>query len=434
MKRWLIFSLVACLTGCGGGGGGSATGSGNADSKPVISNLQYSPNVALQFASGGTQIVTGSIDFADAGKDLATIDLTSTDGSNITSPVQGAAGLASGTIQAWLQVDTSKIGKFNFQVSAIDNAGLRSNSLSGTFEVKANDTGSSWTQRSLGVSSGSSFWQKRVRWSGSMFISVGAGIFTSQDGITWTQREPNITTSLNDVIWIGGQFIAVGDGGAVITSPDGISWTSRSIPSVASPTLNGVTGSSSHLVAVGTQIDQTSGNTVTLVLTSPDGINWAVVPLTVQAALNAVVWSGSQFVAVGTALGQSNAQPLTLASADGTNWTSTQLIITGLSTLYDVAWSGSRYVAVGYAGAVTSTDGANWQQTGQGVVSGNYAVGWSGQRFMICGLTYCQTSVDGIQWQSAAMLPGLGPLVYGLAWNGSQWVVVGTSSYVATSP
>jgi hypothetical protein len=136
---------------------------------------------------------------------------------------------------------------------------------------------------------------------------------------------------------------------------------------------------------------------------------------------------------VGTGLGQSNAQPIVLTSTDGLAWTSQRLDMIGLSGFYDIAWGGSRFVAVGYAGGATSIDGVTWQQTGAGTLGANQAIGWSGNRFLSCGVVYCQVSTDGLQWGST-QLPGVGPNVYGVAWNGTRWVVVGTNSYVASSP
>ena len=44
---------------------------------------------------------------------------------------------------------------------------------------------------------------------------------------TWLDRTPAGMYLLNDVIWNGAQFVAVGNAGAILTSPDGIAWTDR---------------------------------------------------------------------------------------------------------------------------------------------------------------------------------------------------------------
>ncbi len=405
----------------------AAAGAAPVDSTPSISNLQFFPSSAFQGEGNGTLIVTGTFDFSDQGGDLSTLYITMSDGSTLSAPIEGVSGDLSGTIQGQLEADTGTVGQFEFQVYVTDSGGRKSNILTGTFTVNLNDSGSTWTIQSL--PSASSLWLKRVRWSGTLFVTVGASgsVFTSPDAVTWTERFTGVPSTLNDIIWTCNQFIIVGENGTILTSADGTGWSSQTIP--GSPVLNGITASSGLIVAVGKRLDSEAG----LIITSTDGVTWSPIPGTIQASLYAVVWSGTQFIAVGSTLGLPNAEAIAFTSPDGINWTSHNLSFTTISSLYDVAWNGSRFVAVGYAGGVTSTDGINWQQTGVGVISANNAIGCSGQRFMTCGTVYCQSSTDGLQWQSI-QLPGTGPSIYGLVWNGSKWVAVGSNSYVATSP
>ena len=52
-----------------------------------------------------------------------------------------------------------------------------------------------------------------------------AGIYESADLTNWTRRDPDGNEpSLNDVVWNGSEFLAVGDGGRVLTSADGAAW------------------------------------------------------------------------------------------------------------------------------------------------------------------------------------------------------------------
>jgi hypothetical protein len=433
IRSALLVLLVSISLACSGGGGDGG-GSSPVDSTPSISNLQFFPNTALQNDGNGTLTVIGTFDFTDQGKDIATLYIVSFDGSTLSAPIEGVSGEASGTIQGTLEVDTTTVGQFSFELYVTDSAGNKSNTLTGTFVVTVNDTGSHWSVQTLPTSS--SLWLKRVRWSGSLFVTVseGGSIFTSPDAVTWTERASVVSSMLNDVTWTGNQFVVVGDNGKILTSADAQTWFEQVIPpAIINPVLNGIASSSSLIVAVGTQWDSGASTDVGLIMTSSDGVIWTSVPGTIPAALYAVIWSGNQFVAVGSTLGQPNAEAIAFTSPDGITWTSRPMSFTGLASLYDIAWNGSRFVAVGYAGAVTSTDGSTWQQTGLGVVGPNQAIAWSGQRFITCGTVYCQLSTDGLQWQSA-QLPGVGPSVYGITWNGTKWVVVGSSSYVATSP
>jgi hypothetical protein len=428
-SRFLSFATVLALAACGGGGGGTP------DSTPSISNLQFAPTSVLQYDGDGHAGVGGTLAFTDKGGDLATLHLATSQGQRIEEPIAGAAGIKSGTISGGIEIDTSVIGRYTFEIYVIDAGGRRSNTLSGTFEVAVNDTGVRWTPRSLPLPSGSSVVLTAVVRGGALFVAVGDGIFTSPDGITWTeQRLTSVVPRLNDVAWNGSRYVAVGDGGVVLTSPDGAAWTIQPVPTLLEPVLSGVAASGNRYVAVGRQWSTTTSTYAELILTSPDGANWSEATPSHSMVLNGITWSGSKFVAVGSLLGGPNAEAAVLVSSDGLAWT--RHAVGALSSLGEIAWNGSQFVATGYAGAVRSPDGVTWTQVGQGTV-GDGAIAWSGQRFLVCSIVYCQSSTDGVQWGSAGQLPGIGPYVRGLAWDGTKWVAVGTASgttLLLTSP
>ena len=103
----------------------------------------------------------------------------------------------------------------------------------------------------------------------------------------WRSRVPQGNT-LYDVTYSGGQFVGVGGSGAIITSPDGIAWAVRA--SGTSATLRGVAGSGSVYVAVG------ENGTI---LSSYDGHTWAAQSGGAALNLTDIAWSGSEFVARG---------------------------------------------------------------------------------------------------------------------------------------
>jgi hypothetical protein len=399
---------------------------------PVISNLQFSPTALLQFDGDGTSFVAGTIDFSDPGRDLASLTLV-TQGQSLTTPISGITGMASGSLQGALTVDTRTIGSYPFEVYVTDAGGRRSNSLTGTFAVRPNDSGERWTVRSLPLPSGSTVTLRRVRWLASQFVAVGEGIFTSPDGISWTERQGGVTSRLEDVAWKDGQFVAVGGDGTVLTSPDGATWTRQVTPAVQWPELSGVAASGDRFVAVGRQYIPVSGDHVSLILTSTDGAVWTEVLPRQSVSLNRVVWTGERFVAVGSSSGDPTASAVALVSPDGLAWTRHAVGSTSITGRYDLAWSGSQFVAVGYGGAARSSDGVSWQQVGVGSFTSSDAIGWSGQRFLACGVVYCQSSSDGVDW-TYRQLPGTGASVRGLAWADTRWVAVGNASLVLTSP
>jgi hypothetical protein len=122
------------------------------------------------------------------------------------------------------------------------------------------------------------------------FVAVGDNgyIATSFDGITWTYRNVGTSYDFQAVTFGNNTFVAVGDG--VFTSPDGITWTERAVPQPApectwdkklNAQLKAVTYGNGMFVAVGCIVCETLGTSPIFpsviryqVLVSPDGINW----------------------------------------------------------------------------------------------------------------------------------------------------------------
>jgi len=91
-------------------------------------------------ATGTT--VNGSINFVDSGGDLSTLTLTITDvsGSQVstsTTPIQGVSGQTSGMISGSFQVSPIAVGPYTIHVMVTDTGDLRSNELTGPFEIVA---------------------------------------------------------------------------------------------------------------------------------------------------------------------------------------------------------------------------------------------------------------------------------------------------------
>lgn len=417
-----LASLLLAAVGCSGGGS-------DADSTPTLGNLHVSRTQAFWNEGGGTVQISGSVDFTDGGGDLAAMHLTSPAGDHIDVPISGAGGQKSGTLMATLVVDTTTVGHYTFEVYATDGGNRRSNTLSGTFDIVPDDTGTAWTVRTLPLPAESIFLH-RVRWLDGAFIAAGTNLLTSPDGISWTAGPAG---SFEDVAWTGTQLVAVGYPN-VVTSPDAVTWTPSTLPAANQGQVHGIAASPARMVAVGTEVGlDFYSTTIPLIATSTDGVTWTKLPQTFSADLRSIVWSGTQFVAVGTRLGESLAAGIALTSPDGLTWTATTIDV--VSTLKDVAWNGVRFVAVGYPWGVTSTDGITWERSGVAILGSEDAIAWSGTRFLACGVVTCATSTDGLQWQTNIQ-PGL-TMVNGVAWGGTRWVAVGVTNgiaAVATSP
>jgi len=98
--------------------------------------------------------------------------------------------------------------------------------------VSVSRDGDEWDVHSFGAGD-----LRKVRWVArhGLLIGVGSAVYTSSDGIIWTQRTPAGGPNLNDVMWtsvmVGGEdythYCAVGDGGTIITSEDAVHWKVR---------------------------------------------------------------------------------------------------------------------------------------------------------------------------------------------------------------
>ena len=245
----------------------------------------------------------------------------------------------------------------------------------------------------------------------------------------WAQRYSGTNHRLYDVVWCGSQFVVVGEGGTILTSPDGEEWTQRD--SGTEGWLRSVTWDGSKYVAV-------SGNTI---LTSPDGIAWKA--LTLEKTLLApysIAWSGDQFVAVGRWWSL-------LWSSDGVDWdhfSSTHQA----PWLMDITWGNNQFVAVGVKGLndpsdptygyiMTSPDGrwGNWTERHSGVGGeSSYINGvtWSGSQFLAVGASgLVLTSPDGVTWTRRTWRQF--PSLLDVTWGCNQFVAVGWNGVILNS-
>ena len=136
LRTLFVGIAIASLAACGGGGSG-----GSDPTPPQLSNLTFSPTDTAQ-TKGGTFAVQGTVDFADAGGDLSSLNVVVMDAagkqvSSTSTPVQAASGQRSGTIQGSVTVPTSNVGTFTFKLTATDAGGSVSNVLTGTFRIVA---------------------------------------------------------------------------------------------------------------------------------------------------------------------------------------------------------------------------------------------------------------------------------------------------------
>ncbi|MCH9650305.1 MAG: hypothetical protein K0U98_18875 [Deltaproteobacteria bacterium] len=112
----------------------------------------------------------------------------------------------------------------------------------------------------------------RVASDGDGYVAVGSSfsggeIWRSDDGLAWQQASFDNGANLNDVIWTGTEFVAVGQDGRITASGTGEIWTERD----SSTTLDliAITGDTNQMVALGRD---------GLIATSQDGVLWQSTP------------------------------------------------------------------------------------------------------------------------------------------------------------
>jgi hypothetical protein len=246
----------------------------------------------------------------------------------------------------------------------------------------------------------------------------GNGIADCNDevcGEIWTSITTASTNGLRDIAWNGTSYVGVGYGSIVLTSPDGINWTDQSPGPIER--LYGITWGNGQFVAVGWN---------GFIGTSPDGITWTSQNSGTSQRLYGVIWTGTQYLVVG-----GNTGSTILTSPDGNTWTSrTSSVSNGIQS---VAWNGSRLVAVGgFGDIISSSDGVNWTVEISGTIEHLTDVIWSGAEFVAVGNAgTILTSPDGINWTSQPS--NTSEHLTGAAWGAGKYVVTGTAGTVITS-
>ena len=428
MKALVGISTLGLALACGGSSGTSGGGDLDNGTAPIISNLQYAPTSAVLNQGGGTVTLAGTFDFSDPDGDVTTLRLATATG-NLDTPIQGAAGVKSATLNGAFAVSTTQLGHFTFQVSLLDGKGHQSNSLPGFFDVTPDDSGAIWTQRWDPIMSGISY--KGVACSGNQYVVVGSSgaIIKSPDGHAWSMSTSPVSVDLYRATWAGSQFVVVGDQGTILTSPDGAAWTLRRSTGVSGDILYSVAWSGSTLVAVG-------GGTV---LRSQDGITWAPATTPSGGTLYAVASSGSGFLAVGG----DPVSGLAWTSADGLTWQASALP-SGSRGFTSLVWSGSHYIVTGPGTSTTpgttyvTTDGTDWSSPNL-YFGGAREVAWSGYHFLFYGgfsygLPGHLVPLDLASNGTIGLLYPTTDLAGQMVWAHNQWLGLGSPGYIWTSP
>jgi hypothetical protein len=189
-----------------------------------------------------------------------------------------------------------------------------------------------------------------------MFVAVGwpGAIYNSTNGQDWSSYSSS-SANILAVTSGNGMFVAVGDGVSfstgkttnrnIFTSPDGINWTERlsgaGVRNVHA--INGVAYGNGRFLAI---------DDAHYIYTSTTGLSWSKSFLPINSANTALTFCNGQFI-VPAGPGSN------LISTDGTSWNS--LSNNSATTFQKIIYANGCYVAVsGFTTFFTSTDAINW--------------------------------------------------------------------------
>ncbi len=219
---------------------------------------------------------------------------------------------------------------------------------------------------------------------GLMLIAAAAAV-TSSPYWNWRNPLPH-GNDFNAVAYGGGQFVAVGRGGAISCSPDGQNWTTA-ISGTTVELTDVVYGNGQFVVA---------SYALNGVLVSNDGRTWIrpVIPPSYEwLRATRLAFGSGRFVVAGDS-------GYVASSTDGRTWSAGA---SGLSSIItDIAYGGDRFVAVTDTGETCySTDGQHWTIGGfTGTPSPIFRtrVAYGDGRWLTLGSGRVATSTNGLTW------------------------------------
>jgi len=231
--------------------------------------------------------------------------------------------------------------------------------------VYTSGDGVAWTNQWLGSGT---YRCDGVAYGNGTYVIVGQPdlVFTSTNLIHWAQHVSAVTNfrSFADIIFAGGQFVAVSGKGAIQTSVDGTNWIARE-----SGTTNGL-----RRIAFGNGTFVAAGERGVLVR-STDGTNWLSQYSISGSEISGVGFGANKFVAtdfLGTLM----------LSSNGSDWTITEVVPGRF--FFDITYENGGFVGVVSFGIYTSPDGLVWTSRARSRFGG-YAAAYGNRTFVVAG-------------------------------------------------
>jgi hypothetical protein len=269
-------------------------------------------------------------------------------------------------------------------------------------------------------------------------ISDNSEIYSSSDGITWTDTNGgignmNACIKYNETYWIAlskqyGQFIK---------SYDGITWTPGTVNTIPSNANFEFDWNGAYWLGAYFNNDSVT------ILTSTDGLNWTGTNGSgIDTTINSVLWVPTLSKWVITYVSELRYS----TSSDGISWTIYEEALSWNDTYYlngdvntnvsspgytasKLKWGGSNII--GYSpnnNAIYSSDGITWAQTN--LLSGIHidTIDYNETIWMAISYNGISTSLDGITWTSVHTFDVAGLMIYSsiIRWNGTYWLTYST--------
>ena len=287
-----------------------------------------------------------------------------------------------------------------------------------------------------------------VAYGNGRFVAVGdnGSIVTSSNGLDWVLNPSGVSNQLNTIIFAAGRFVAGGSSGLILWSDDGLSWSTGSFPQPSDVDTIGFGVGTNFPDGLFVSVSSTnafpgSPRNAT-VITSSNGINWAITPAFVAGSIfgpyRSIASGNDRLVASGTAT-PGTPSPVAIVSTSGGFWSPALGGPSGPVAFGNgfFVLAASFHVASNSASllALTSTTGSSWVQPSQtfsGQVFASQAACIGGGRFVVVGDTgLTGTSTDGTNW-TVQRVPTDAQL-RSVAYGEGTYVAVGSAGFIISS-
>jgi len=284
-----------------------------------------------------------------------------------------------------------------------------------------------------------------ITWGNGKFVAVGKNgkIAFSSNGVNWTlvKNSSFEESAIGGITFGNGKFVAVGDEGKIAVSQDGIVWTTVKNTAFGDSGIYDIAFGNGLFVAVG------DDNKIAV---SQDGNIWDSKinsPFDNDNRITHVVFGNGKFVI--SRWGRGN--DVIAVSSDAKNWVKTNQEFNGYGFpfIYDIAFGNGQFIAVGNTGMdsafmYASHDGLTWTWINHdfhpqgGEIT---TAAWGNGKFIAVGEDGALAISDGKNenWVALVMNKSYGrtPIlstIFSVIYANGKFVGVGVNGYIATSP